>query len=64
MVPCQRALRTYVLMHQRALLADMLMCQAVVPADVLTCRRTSFNATIFTFAAIVAEVLHTVDEVS
>ena len=46
---CQRALRAYVLTCQRA------FC-AYVP----TCQRASFEATIFSFASIVAEIVHTV----
>ena len=57
----QRALRAYVLTCQSALRAYMLTCQRAFRAYVLTCQRASFDATIFSFAAIVAEVLHTVD---
>ena len=46
------AFRTYVLTCQRALRAYM-----------LTCERVSFDATNFSFAAIVAEVVHTVGKV-
>ena len=49
---CQRALHAYVLTSQRAL-----------HAYVFTCQRASFKAAIFSFAAIVAEVVHTVGKV-
>ena len=49
---CQLALRTYV--H---------MCQRALRAYVLTCQRATFEATIFNFAAIVVEVVHTVGKV-
>ena len=49
---CQRALRAYVLTRQRAL-----------RPYVLTCQSPSFDVTFFSFAAIVAEVAHTVHSV-
>ena len=63
---CQRALRTYVLTYQRALRAYVPTCLVCLRANVpcvLTCQRASFDVTIFSFAAIVAEVAHTVDKV-
>ena len=71
---CQRALRAYVLMFQRVLRARVLTCQRALRTHVLTCQRAlrtymltcqraSFDATIFSFAAIVAEVVHTVGKV-
>ena len=42
---------------------NVLTCQCVLRADVLTCQRASFDATIFSFADIVAEVVHTVGKV-
>ena len=60
---CQRVLRAYVLMCQRALHAYVLTCQRALRPYVLTCQRASFDATIFRFAAIVAEVVHTVSKV-
>ena len=41
-----------------------LACLRVNMLYVLTCQHTSFDATIFSFAAIVAEVVHTVRKVS
>ena len=59
-----RALRPKnVLTYQRALRAYVLTCQRALRAYVLTCQRASFDATIFSFTAIVAEVEHTVDKV-
>ena len=49
---CQRALRAYVHTSQRAL-----------HAYVFTCQRPSSEAAIFSFAVIVAEVVHTVGKV-
>ena len=60
---CQRVLRAYVLKCQHALRAYVFTCQRAMRAYVLTCQRASFDATIFSFAAIVAEVLHTVGKV-
>ena len=68
---CQRALLAYVPMYlaclcltcQRALRAYLLSCQCALHAYVLMCQRASFEATIFIFTAIVAEVVHTVDNV-
>ena len=63
---CQRVLRDYVpcvLKCQCALRAYVLRCQRALRAYVLTCQRASFDATIFSFAAIVAEVVHTVGKV-
>ena len=40
-----------------------LTCQRALRAYVFTCQRASFDATIFSFAAIVAEVVHTVGKV-
>ena len=57
---CQRVLRAYVLTCQRALRAYVPTC---LVAYVLTCQSASFDATIFSFAAIVAEVMHTVEKV-
>ena len=53
MLTCQRALRPYVL-----------TCQCVLRAYVLTCQRASFDATIFSLTAIVAEVVQTIGKVS
>ena len=56
-----RTLRTKnVLTCQRALCAYVLTCQHVLRAYMLTCKYASFDATIFSFTAIVAEVVHTV----
>ena len=60
---CQCVLRAYVLSCQRALRAYVPMRQRVLRAYVLTCQRASFDVTIFSFAAIIAEVVHTVDKV-
>ena len=73
----QRALRAYVLTCQRALCAHVPTCLGCLRAlrayvltyqrslrdYLLTCQRASFDATIFTFAAIFAEVVHTVGKV-
>ena len=56
---CQRALRTHVLTCQRVLGAYMLTCQCTLRTYVLTCQCPSFDATIFSFVAIVDEVVHT-----
>ena len=42
---------------------NVLTYQRALRAYVLTCQRASFDATIFSFTAIVAEVVHTVDKV-
>ena len=60
---CQRVFCAYVLMCQRALRPYVLTCQRALRPYVLTCQRASFDATIFSFAAIVAEVVHTVSKV-
>ena len=60
---CQRALRAYMLTSQRVLRAHVHTCQHVLRAYVFTCERASFDVTIFSFAAIVAEVVHTVSKV-
>ena len=71
---CQRALRAYMLTSQRVLRAHVHTCQHVLRANVFscqralrayvfTCERASFDVTIFSFAAIVAEVVHTVSKV-
>ena len=59
----QRVLRAYVLKCQHALRAYVFTCQRALCAYVLTCQRASFDATIFSFAIIVAEVLLTVGKV-
>ena len=51
-------------MSQRALRAYVLTCQRALCTYVLTCQRASFDATIFSFTAIVAEVVHTGGKVS
>ena len=51
-----------VLMCQHAQRAYVLTCQHALRAYVLTCQRASFDATIFSFASIVAEVVHTVSK--
>ena len=56
---CKRALLAYALMCQRALRSNVLTCQHVLHAHVLTSQRATFDATIFSFGAIVAEVIHT-----
>ena len=61
---CQRALCDYVLTCQRALRAYVLTCQRALCAYVLKCQYASFDATIFSFTAIVAEIVHTVGKVS
>ena len=61
---CQRALCDYVLTCQRALRAYVLTCQRALCAYVLKCQHASFDATIFSFTAIVAEIVHTVGKVS
>ena len=53
---CQHTLRAYVFTCQRALRSYVLTCQCALRAYVLTCQRASFDATIFSFATIVAEV--------
>ena len=60
---CQRALHAYVLRCQCVLCVYMLMCQRALRAYVLTYQRASFDATIFSFTAIVAEVAHIVFKV-
>ena len=63
---CPRALRAYVLTCQRVLRAHVPTCLASLSAHVpwvLTCQRASFDVTIFSFAAIVAEVAQTVDKI-
>ena len=60
---CQLALRAYVLTCQRALCAYVLTCQCALRAYVVTWQRASFDGTNFSFAAIVAEALHTVGKV-
>ena len=42
---------------------NVLKCQRALRAYVLTCQRASFDTTIFSFTAIVAEVIHTVGKV-
>ena len=63
---CQRVLRDYVpcvFTCQCALRAYVLRCQRALRAYVLTCQLASFDATILSFAAIIAEVVHTVGKV-
>ena len=60
---CQNAFCAYVLTCLRALCAYMLTCQYALRAYVLMCQRASFDATIFSFAVIVAEFVHTVAKV-
>ena len=60
---CQSVLHASVLTCQRALPAYMLICQRALRVYVFTCQRASFDATIFSFAAIIAEVVHTVGKV-
>ena len=57
---CQRALRTYVLTCQRG---HVQMCQRACRDYVPTCQHASFEATIFSFASIGTEVVHTVGKV-
>ena len=75
MLTCQRALYAYVptclaclRVHVQTCLtclrAHVLTCQCALTGDVLTCQRGSFDATIFSFTAIVAEAVHTVGKVS
>ena len=63
MLPCQRAVRAYILTCQCTLCPYMLTCQHAIHAYVLMCQHTSFDATIFSFAAIVAEVVNAVGKV-
>ena len=63
---CQRALRTYVPMCLACLCAHVLTCLPCSRANVLcvlTSQCASFDVTIFSSAAIVAEVAHTVDKI-
>ena len=60
---CQGALRAFLLTCQRALRAFVLTCQCVLRVYMLTCQCASFDATILSFTAIVAEVVHTVGKV-
>ena len=53
----------YVLTCQRALRAYVFMCQRVLRPYALTYRRASFDATIFSFAGIDSDVVHTVGKV-
>ena len=50
-------------MRSCALRAYVLTCQRALRAYVLMYQRAGFDATIFSFAAIVAEVVHTVGKV-
>ena len=61
---CERAFRAYVLTCQRALRAYVLTCQRALCVYVLKCQHASFDATIFSFTANVAEIVHTVGKVS
>ena len=60
---CQRALHAYVDTYQRALCAYVPTCQRALRAYVLTYQQAIFDATIFSFAAIVAEVVQSVGKV-
>ena len=60
---CSRADVPCVLTCSRAFLAYMFTCQRALRAYVLTCQRASFDAIIFSFAAIVVEVVHAVGKV-
>ena len=60
---CQHVLRAHVLTWQPALHAYVFTCQRALRAYVITCQRTSFIATIFSFTAIIVEVVHTVGKV-
>ena len=58
---CQCALRAYVLCMltcQYALRAYVFTCQRPLRAYMFMCQRASFDGTVFSFAAIVAEVVH------
>ena len=63
MLTCSRANALCVLMCSRANVPCVLTCQCALGAYVPTCQRASFDATIFSFPVIVAEVVHTVDKV-
>ena len=56
---CSRANVLCVLTWPRTNVPYMLTCQDGLHAYMLTCQRASLDATIFNFAAIVAEVVHT-----
>ena len=60
---CQRALRTYVLTCLAWSRAHVQMCQRACCDYVPTCQHASFEATIFSFASIGTEVVHTVGKV-
>ena len=78
-ITCQSALRAYVVTCQRAYVPTFLAClrayclralrpyvftcQRVFRAYVFMCQRVSFGATIFSFTAVSAEVVHTVSKV-
>ena len=60
---CSRANVPCVLTCSHVNVPCVLTCSRVLCAYVLKCQRASFNATTFSFAAIVAEVVHTVGKV-
>ena len=60
---CLACLRVHVQTCLTCLRAHVLTCRRALTGDVLTCQRGSFDATIFSFTAIVAEVVHTVGKV-
>ena len=63
LLTCQHALCGYVLTCQSALRAYVLTYQSALRTYVLTYQHASFGATIFSFAAIAAEVVGTVGKV-
>ena len=63
---CQRSLRAHVqtcLVCLHANVPCVLTCSCAKLSCVLTCQHASFDATIFSFAAIVAAVVHTIGKV-
>ena len=60
---CSRANVPCMLTCSRANVPCVLTFQRALRAYVLTCQRASFDATIFSFAAVIAEVVDTVDKV-
>ena len=64
LLTCSRANVSCVLRCSRANKPCVLTCQCALPAYVITCQHDSFDATIFSFTTIVAEVVHTVDKAS
>ena len=60
---CSRANVPCVLTCSRANVLFVVTCSRANVPCVLTCRHASIDVTIFSFAAIVADVAHTVDKV-